>query len=392
MQLKKVKRLLVISLLLFLMLNVFVATGVLIYHKLLSGVLICFSLYVVLFKHGWLKGTISKIVICFMLYQLTCCLIHGEVATPLYVNILETLCWPAVFLIACYVFMKNLSRDDHKWLFVFFVVAFVLNIVIYVMDFDMRMYVLQDNDVRSNLIFFMVCLIPFAALIENNKTRYMIYLVIVAFSVLSFKRTAMLVCVAAVATELFLNLDFQKNKGRNIFFSLVFVSLGYFAVSQIESHFGLSVFERFEAIGVDGGSGRDDIYIEVWNHIQKLPVEYVICGRGHNGVKADGIVTEKWDSSETLSAHTDFLEVIYDYGIIGAILYLSFIIQIVKVTRFWKYNDFTYYRAMIISLMVFLLISATSHLILYASYFTYIVIFWAFMYVEKEKYRSLKAV
>lgn len=388
----KTKRLLVISLLLFLMLNLFVATGVLVYHKLLSGVLICFSLYVVLFKHGWLKGTIFQIVICFMLYQLTCCFIHGEVATPMYVNILETLCWPDVFLIACYVFMKNSSIDNRERLLLFFAAAFILNIVIYVLDFYKRMYVLQGNDMRSNLIFFIVCLTPFAALIENNKTRYLIYLVIFAFSVLSFKRTAMLVCVAVVATELFLNFDFKKNKGRNIFFSLAFVFWGYFAVSQIESHFGLSVFERFEAIGADGGSGRDEIYIEVWNHMQKLPIEYVVCGRGHNGVKADGIVTEKWDSSETLSAHTDFLEVIYDYGIIGAILYISFIVQIVKVARFWKNKNFTYYRAMIISLMVFLLISATSHLILYASYFTYIVIFWAFMYIEKVKYRSSRTV
>lgn len=385
----KTKKLVSIGLLLILIQEYFAIAGGLEYHKLMSGILIVLCFSIILFRHEWQKGKTTKIVLCFLLYQLLCCLIHGRVYAPIYVDILETLCWPAVFLVTSYAFTRNFNGDNRKILLTIFVAALFLNIVIYVKDFEMRMYVLHDDDVRSNLIFFIVCLIPFTALIENNKKRYLIYLTIVAFSVLSLKRTAMLVSFAAICVELFLNLDFKKNRGRNIFFSVVFVLLGYIAISQIESLLGLSVLDRFQAIGEDGGSGRDEIYKEVWNHIKQQPFEYLIFGRGHNGVRADGFISLSY-SFETLSAHTDFLEVIYDYGIIGTILYVSFIIQIMKIAMFWKSRNLVYYRAMIISIIVFILISATSHLILYATYFTYIVTFWAFMYTEKIKYKALK--
>lgn len=359
-------------------------------QMLLSGIIILFCIIVLFSKKQWIHGKNTKIAITIFMYQAICCCFHGNLLFPFYINILETLFWPSAFVLIYYVFSQYQKQDLKDLLLKFFVVVLFVNCFVYLKDFDVRMNVLQSNDVRSNLIFYIVCLLPITSLIEETKKRYFLYLIIVAFSVFSFKRTAMLATFVSMSVEFFFNQKIKKNKYSNIFLTFFFLLLGAFVISSIESQFDLSVIDRFAAISEDGGSGRDLIYLDVWNHYIKLPIEYLIFGRGHNGVRTDGFLTIQWNSSETLSAHTDFLEVFYDYGLIGSFLYFYFIWHIVKVARFWKKIKPHYFRSMIVSLVVFLLMSTSSHLILYPTYFVYIVVYWSFMCSEKNKYYKLK--
>ena len=81
-----------------------------------------------------------------------------------------------------------------------------------------------------------------------------------------------------------------------------------------------NVFERFENIEKDKGSGR----LEVWEITSSMIVDQDIIklfvGNGYNTVLRD--------SRLQLSAHNDFLEVAYDYGLIGLFLYVCAFISL----------------------------------------------------------------
>ena len=82
------------------------------------------------------------------------------------------------------------------------------------------------------------------------------------------------------------------------------------------------VFRRFQRLSQDGGSGR----IELWNaciqYIQTEPMINLVIGNGYKGV--DKIIPKY------AGAHNDFLEIIIDYGIIGVINLLLFLIYVCK--------------------------------------------------------------
>jgi O-antigen ligase len=91
-------------------------------------------------------------------------------------------------------------------------------------------------------------------------------------------------------------------------------------------------------------------------------------GLGYNAVALS--------SSAFSSAHNDFLEIIYDYGFIGLILYILFIIKIVKYNIILYKDSSIYAEGFSVSIILFLVISMFSHLILYQTYFFYLLIYW----------------
>lgn len=80
------------------------------------------------------------------------------------------------------------------------------------------------------------------------------------------------------------------------------------------------IFERFGNIDKDNGSGRTEVWEETWRLITSQDVLFFMIGNGYNTVLRDSCLV--------LSAHNDFLETWYDYGLIGFILYVSCIIAL----------------------------------------------------------------
>ena len=91
------------------------------------------------------------------------------------------------------------------------------------------------------------------------------------------------------------------------------------------------------------------------------------------------------DSPLELSAHNDFLEVLYDYGLIIFILYLALWYYVIKRLVYHIRINSIYSLPYFCSFAIFLLLSMVSHLILYASYFNYLVMFWGCMEGLKDK-------
>ena len=143
----------------------------------------------------------------------------------------------------------------------------------------------------------------------------------------------------------------------------------------------LSIYDRLGTIRDDEGSGRGEIYMYTWNMIQSSDFVSLLFGHGYNAVSRDSIFE--------LSAHTDLLEVLYDYGIVGFVLYILLVVRLVVFSNKIKLYLPQYFGAYVSSIALFIVISLFSHLIIFPTYFLFLCAFWGLLigeYVKAEHF------
>jgi O-antigen ligase len=173
---------------------------------------------------------------------------------------------------------------------------------------------------------------------------------------------------------------FSKGKKRlAIIMSVVFLGIAYGAIKVVDniSDGGLSS-RTVDYEKEDITNGREYIYTITWEMIVKSTNTQLILGHGHNAVRRD--------SPLEISAHNDYLEIIYDYGIIALILYLGLWIYVIKQFFFHYRNNTVYFVPYALSICIFAVMSVVSQLVVYVSYFLYLVMFWAIVQAAKDTY------
>ena len=251
---------------------------------------------------------------------------------------------------------------------------FVVNLMV---AFDLLMilsfYIWFLNGGRSsiaavNAVYFITCLFPIVFLDIKRFMKIIILVSSTACALLSGKRTALIVLVIAFALPYLCKLLMSdgKNKLKNIFSLAALSVLIVLLYDYLLDKFNITIFERFQNIAVDGGSGRFDIYHAVIEAFNNSGIINKVLGHGYNGVFNYGVTFT--------SAHNDFLEVLYDNGLIGLTLYLCFIGGVISTAIKLLKNRMETSFAVLSALMVFICMSITSHLVIYPTYFIYIVI------------------
>ena len=133
---------------------------------------------------------------------------------------------------------------------------------------------------------------------------------------------------------------------------------------------------RLENISDDGGSGRTTVYAMTFYMIQDSDLMHLLIGHGRDAVKED--------SPLELSAHNDFLEFIYDYGLILFIVYLLFNIKLtINVGHLIRIRS-PYAAAMAFSYVTYLVFSMISHVFLYGYFLLYILL-WAYIWGNNDR-------
>lgn len=325
------------------------------------------------------KGFMYKLVIFWMIYTtiITCLNPHSPR------ELSENLWWPCIFILFYHIaaYPRLVHKFFNKTLTKLFGGALLFFPFTYMAFGYTEMH-------ATNYVFFISLLFPLLFFIKKKK-RYIYYAIGLVFSVLAFKRSGMLIAVAAGAVITWY--DFIKAKGRNsgtkkmmsVFFVLAMV--GVFIA--IDSYTGGHMSGRFSSIEEDGGSGRDIIFEYVILRFQNLGSADQIFGLGFNGV-----MNHEWYELRQgvfISAHNDFLEVLCDFGYIGSIIYLVFIINVIMNTRkIFKYSQ-ELYKSNVMSILIFLIASMVSHLFIYPTYYAFLMIPWAmtsYCLVNKRNY------
>ena len=228
---------------------------------------------------------------------------------------------------------------------------------------------LKNLESQTNMVYFFLLTIPAVILTSNKKWRNYILIFATFAAFISMKRS---VIVAFVLFWGILELKYLFGKGRNKM-AIIFLIVGFVAVygsfKFADDLTGGSLSARTVDYQKDDiTNGREAIYLVTIEMIKNSTPIHLIFGNGYNGVKRD--------SPMDISAHNEFLEIIYDYGIIVLLIYLCFWAYILRQWYFHYRNNTIYFVPYTLSVCLFAVMAMVSQLVLYCSYFLYLVMFW----------------
>ena len=114
----------------------------------------------------------------------------------------------------------------------------------------------------------------------------------------------------------------------------------------------------------------------LWKNQLTGSVKHWLIGDGYNAVLLAHICKDGVGGG-WVSAHNDFLEIIYDYGIVGFALYISFLVMLIRTGIKMQKMHYEYASAFMGTVIMVIVMSMTSHLIIYLNYYVIIFMFWA---------------
>ena len=181
------------------------------------------------------------------------------------------------------------------------------------------------ENVTNNTSYVFLSLVPFLVFYKKYPIIQYIGLSYIAFYVISgMKRGAILIAVICICIFIYDNYKKSASKKRLflIVFTFLWLFIGIVYLSDYLAH--SSYFQIRLAQTMEGkSSGRDEIYSHIWSVFINSDLLNVLLGYGANG---SIIKTGKF-------AHSDWLEILINQGLVGVFFYLYYWKQFYKT---WK--------------------------------------------------------
>lgn len=237
-----------------------------------------------------------------------------------------------------------------------------------------------------NEIYWVLTGFPFVFCVESNKIKWLGAGLIVLVVLLSLKSTAILSIIFSFLVVWIVSQRLHKGKNTKstiaIITGSILILLFWSDISSyLESNFNVVWADKYDVAVNEGGSGRVEIWSKLIDAMKMSSSSKILFGHGHNSVaKLIGF-----------QAHNDFLEVLYDYGVIMFFLYLSLYLSLFKALfKMVKLN----YRLSIpfaVSVVIFLSLSSFSHLMIYPGLMLNLAAFWGLCIGDysKAKFNTL---
>ena len=284
----------------------------------------------------------------------------------------KCLLWPLVFesVYICSQVYNNIGK--------YFRYLFTALVIMGAMYFFEAM-IFMGFEGASNMVYFVILAVPFLISTGNQKSNMLYLIIATGLALLSLKRSMILAFILFWAIH-YLVAIVQKGKIiQAVLVGSLFAFAGMSVYQYVDDFSGGNISKRMEKEDVT--NGRDAIYESTLLMIQNTTIDHKILGNGHNGVKQDSILD--------ISAHNEWLEVIYDYGYIVLLVYaLLWIYMIRKWITLYKTRS-EYFDAYSLCICIWAVMSMVSQLILYVSYVIYLFMFLAYIESRTRKNHSL---
>ena len=288
----------------------------------------------------------------------------------------KCLAWP-LFFQASYLLIRSnvgLVKSLRK-------VFYVLTLMGSVYFFFSLIY--KDFESQTNMVYFSLLTFPVLLLTPKRRQRYLLLILATFAAFISMKRSMIL---AFVLFWGLVEVKYMLGKGRKglaVVVTAVMVIAMYGSFSIADDLTGGHLSERMSGEDVRSGditNGREGIYLVTIEMIKHTSPAHILLGNGHNGVRRD--------SPLEISAHNEFLEIIYDYGIIILLVYLGLWVYVLREWYFHYRNNTIFFLPYTMSVSIFAVMAMVSQLVLYCSYFLYLVIFWGIVAALKDCHTS----
>ena len=276
----------------------------------------------------------------------------------------------AIFVIFYLAQFKLKNDYTVKWLCKISVIVILVSTLVIVKNVGINI---------GNTVYYSLLFLPVISMLEKKSTRAVFYFLEFFTVLLSNKRTALIAFIVYILTyELMVNKNISNRKlVFKIISYIILVCVIYFGFPIVVKYLGITVFDELSIsnIQADGGSNRVFIYQQLVSNLPGQGIKNWLIGRGYNAVLFSRVCTDGMVGNY-VSAHNDFLEILFDYGVMGITTYILFIFSMIKKLIEMSKNKYKYFAPFASSIVMVLVISMTSHLIIYLNYYAIMFAFW----------------
>lgn len=228
-------------------------------------------------------------------------------------------------IFAYYSFAKDGFMSERwfsKWVFVFFGVAIVA-------FFTRRSELLQkaieegimQTEFTNNHAYLFVALIPVIALVSRKSLlQWLLWLVVVAFSLFSFKRGAIL--TTGICFLFYIHAFLRGRSKRTwqyMIFAIVVATVTYIMFEHLMSSSDYFMY-RLERTQEGSMSDRDELYSAAWHVFTSSNAVNILFGHGASATS----------SLIGNGAHNDWLEILVCQGVLGVSLFAFYWITLLR--------------------------------------------------------------
>ena len=292
--------------------------------------------------------------------------VHPAYSDGVFTTFLRSTYWCWIYFITYCIFTETRIKEQQidNYLIIItlmFCLSFFYN------HFTRNAFEILEGD---NSVFYPLMFLPWIATSTSTTKRWIMLILVAICSIIALKRSGVII-ISSVLVILYFRDFLYKNKNLKQWILGIAVIISCILVYQFFSSSLLDVSQRFEMIEDDGGNGREMIYEDVIERYTSSDIVSQLFGKGYNSVTGT-------DKTRALSAHNDFLEVLYDFGAIGFVCYLLIHLSLITWTirLFRRRSPISF--PVLVSYVCFIVMSMVSHLILYPTYFGLLVSFWAY--------------
>lgn len=303
-------------------------------------------------------------------------------ASNMIVNLIRVNIWTTTFL-STYILAKT-NNNTIDFITKLFVIIFFVSFF-----FFWQGKIFQQNEMKigletsSNAIYCLVTIVPFILLLKNKGLGFTLLLITFVCTVFSNKRGAAIIIALILIPAMNNFLSMIKRKGiRNLLVVLIGVIfvISFFYIGNY--YVGGRLIERFNDVEETGGSGRLWIWTDVLNEYQESSLLEQLFGHGHCAVAGLGLAA---------AAHNDFLEVLYDYGILGLMIYIAIHVSLIKKTIKLRKSNNQLFFPYVSMCLIFVTMSMVSILIIQQRYLVYMAVFWGMLEGGNYNYQYIQS-
>lgn len=231
-----------------------------------------------------------------------------------------------------------------------------------------------------NSIYYFLLSFPLILCFPKSLLKLITVILITIVVVISMKSTALIILISVLLIEYYYHMkDSSLKRIIMPFFILLFFVI---AIFMIKRFLNIDVVEMYVKSNIlDGGNGRTEIWKNVINMFKNSNIVQMIFGHGYNAVA----------NITGLSAHNDYLELLFDFGILGFCGFISTIFYWIKSYFKMKKLEFKYSKLFLMVICELLIIFFFSSCYFQASYYLMIV-FILFSLINNYKVTKRKVL
>lgn len=255
--------------------------------------------------------------------------------------------------------------NNMKFFFLIYWIILGILLITYFQYYGNILVLMGSDNAITNSSYYLLYLLP-VFLCTDKKYPSLIALLLISIAVfVSGKRGGTLAIISAMLTYLIIDkalLRGNRQKILRLIFIIASILIITYVLLDIIIQREFFVIERMLSLASDGGAGRDFIWKTTIDMIKNSGIVGYFIGHGFNQVLVDSPVQ--------VSAHNDFLEIFYDFGmpvfIIYIILHFKFIQRIVTMIK----QGSRYAAPFACSYVIFFVTSMVAHVFIYPHYLT----------------------